>query len=342
MSNIRTLSDYPSNKPNAQPFPNAWDGEDQQQQHGQRARYSAVHPQFSAAAQQQSQMSEFDDTFWSPNLPPEEHVQFHHLLLNACCPCCVGNPCSEVRKYDYKNLLSSFIFWITIVDIIYFIIEVSIGGFVSPSQNWSLGPGSNTLLLLGAKNTYWIKYYGQVYRLVIPIIMHSGIIHLALNMAAQLLLGLGYEKNWHTLRMVIIYVLSGIGGNLLSCCVMVNTVSVGASGAIMGMFGAKVSNILCRWNSIPMSMKVMHLSSIGFMLLITFAFSFNTTVDWAGHLGGLVIGALIGLILFSNHIGNRAVKIIVLVASLLLTFSFFVTTILVIYLVLKPDYVPIA
>jgi hypothetical protein len=79
------------------------------------------------------------------------------MLLLCCCPCFVGPPCSDVRKQDYKRMLKTFLFWTTIVQLIYFIVEISYGGITSTSANPSIGPPTEALWKLGAKSAYDIK-----------------------------------------------------------------------------------------------------------------------------------------------------------------------------------------
>jgi hypothetical protein len=64
-------------------------------------------------------------------------------------PCFIGNPISKTRRNDYIRLLLSFIFWISIIEIIYFIVEICVGGLVSFGQNPMIGPGGDTLVMLG-------------------------------------------------------------------------------------------------------------------------------------------------------------------------------------------------
>ncbi|KAL0490303.1 rhomboid-like protease [Acrasis kona] len=267
-----------------------------------------------------------EDQFWSYNLEPGQQPQPYHIFLLCFCPCLIGNQCSPARRGDYIRLLLSFIFWVSIVDIIYFIVTVSVGGFTSPALNPALGPDSDTLYRMGAKSAYAIKVKYEVYRLFSPIFMHAGVFHLLINLLAQLSIGLGYERCWSPLRVVPIYLISGVAGNLFSCCVIfVNDISVGASGAIMGLIGAKLSSLVCRWNKISPSDRAAQIVSVLFTILIVMLWSFSRYIDWASHLGGLMMGVILGFLLFSNHIESKALKVITVVTSILAFVSFFVT-----------------
>ena len=76
------------------------------------------------------------------------------LCCAACCPCCIGGPCSPNRKKEWINLLKVPTFWLIIIQIIMFIIELSLRGFESPSKNPSLGPPVKSLIETGGKYAY--------------------------------------------------------------------------------------------------------------------------------------------------------------------------------------------
>ena len=94
-------------------------------------------------------------------------------------------------------------------------------------------------------------YHKQWWRLISPMALHAGVFHILCNISIQLRVG-GYLNlvYGHT-KWLTIYILSGIFGELLSCCVMVNSVGVGSSGAIMGILASWVVWIVFRWKKIP-------------------------------------------------------------------------------------------
>jgi len=225
-------------------------------------------------------------------------------------------------------MLMTFCFWVSILQIVYFIVELSVGGV--DSQNRSIGPPSSTLLLLGAKSSYLIKREYQLWRLVVPLIMHAGFLHIFMNLFIQVMVCMGYEKNWKWYRVLPIYLVSGIGGNLLSCVALPDSISVGASGAIMGLIGAKVSNIILRWRKIPPQAKLMQCINVGFIIVITLLWSFSDYIDWSGHVGGLVCGFVFGFACFAlSEIEDRIYKWTVFGMSVGLTLIYFLTISLV-------------
>lgn len=58
------------------------------------------------------------------------------------------------------------------------------------------------------------------------------------------------EKKWGTLKTVFIYFIAGIGGVLMSCLLYPEDISVGASGAILGLMGAFLAEIIIVWDQL--------------------------------------------------------------------------------------------
>lgn len=112
--------------------------------------------------------------------------------------------------------------------------------------NPMIGPYPDALDYWGGKNAYKILNEGEYYRLLTPILLHAGVLHLVGNVAVQLDQGAFYEKEWGSVVWLIIYISSAIGSSILSCCFMPDNVSVGSSGAVMGLFGAKLAEVFCR------------------------------------------------------------------------------------------------
>ena len=175
------------------------------------------------------------------------------------------------------------------------------------SLNPMIGPYPDALSEWGGKNSVLIIDDNEYYRLVSPILLHAGIIHLLGNVAVQLETGVFFEREWGSIRWLIIYIGSAIGSTILSVIVMPAAVSVGSSGAVMGLFGGKLAEVMlrCCENQITKQDKVAatvrreQCCVVTFSVIIVMAFSFIPFIDWAAHLGGLISGFLIGLVMFS-------------------------------------------
>jgi rhomboid protease GluP len=66
------------------------------------------------------------------------------------------------------------------------------------------------------------------------------------EIAVQIDVGAFFEREWGSGIWLFIYLTSGIGSSIFSVCMMPNNVSVGSSGAVMGLFGGKLGEIFCR------------------------------------------------------------------------------------------------
>ena len=133
--------------------------------------------------------------------------------------------------------------------------------------------------------------YSEMYRLVVPIFLHAGIIHLACNMYSLYILGPQLESFFGKVKYSIIFIGSGIIGNLVSLLFLNNnTVSVGASGAIFGLLGAMLYFGYHYRVYLSGVMRSQIIPVIILNLLIGFSIS---GINNAAHLGGLVGGLLL-------------------------------------------------
>ena len=77
-----------------------------------------------------------------------------------------------------------------------------------------------------------------MFRLVSSMFLHAGFMHIFFNMYSLYIVGPKVEDFFGKWKYTLIYLLSGISGGLLSIAMNDNVVTVGASGAIFGLFGA--------------------------------------------------------------------------------------------------------
>ena len=118
---------------------------------------------------------------------------------------------------------------------------------VAPMKiNPMIGPYPDALSYWGGKNSYDILYDHEYWRLFTPILLHAGVFHLVCNIAVQLDTGAFFEKEWGSIIWLIIYLGSAASGSVLSVIVSPNSIGVGSSGAVCGLFGAKLAEALCR------------------------------------------------------------------------------------------------
>ncbi|MEI5524656.1 rhomboid family intramembrane serine protease [Streptomyces brasiliscabiei] len=128
---------------------------------------------------------------------------------------------------------------------------------------------------------------GQWYRLVTSMFLHGSVMHIAFNMLSLWWIGGPLEAALGRARYLTLYFVSGLAGSALTYLLAEpNQASLGASGAIFGLFGATA--VLMRRLRYDMRPVIILLV---INLVITFGWS---SIAWQAHVGGLVGGVLIG------------------------------------------------
>lgn len=152
---------------------------------------------------------------------------------------------------------------------------------------------ANVLVKYGAKDNDLIQQ-GQYWRFVTPLFLHANALHVGLNMLNFLVLGIFLERLVGHLRLLLIYIVTGVVSIIASYIFSPQEVSVGASGAIFGLVGAYSIFVLVHRNAfrhggIPALLWLVVI--IGINLGLGFAIS---NVDNYAHIGGLASGFLLG------------------------------------------------
>ncbi|MDT5006512.1 MAG: hypothetical protein QOJ24_3688 [Mycobacterium sp.] len=127
---------------------------------------------------------------------------------------------------------------------------------------------------------------GELYRMITSAFLHNGITHILFNMFALFVVGPPLEIWLGRLRFIALYLLSALGGSVVIYLFSpLNAATVGASGAVFGLFAAtfvvaKKVNVDIRW--------------VVIMIVINLVITFTVpSISWQGHLGGLVTGGLV-------------------------------------------------
>ncbi|MFS7953694.1 putative rhomboid protease [Helianthus anomalus] len=118
--------------------------------------------------------------------------------------------------------------------------------FENIHENPLLGPSTSTLLQMGALDANKV-FQGQRWRIFTCMWLHAGVFHIFTNMLSLLSVGIRLEQEFGFARIGLLYIVSGIGGSLLSSLFIRKTISVGASGALFGLLGAMLSELLTNW-----------------------------------------------------------------------------------------------
>jgi membrane associated rhomboid family serine protease len=128
---------------------------------------------------------------------------------------------------------------------------------------------------------------GEWWRLVTSMFTHEAIWHIAFNMLSLWWLGGPLEAALGRARYLALYVVSGLAGSALTYLLAApTTASLGASGAIFGLFGATAVLMRRLQNDMRPIIALLVIN-----LIVTFGWS---NIAWQAHIGGLVAGVIIG------------------------------------------------
>ncbi len=144
--------------------------------------------------------------------------------------------------------------------------------------------GDFPIFLYGQVNL--LVWQGWFWQLFTAMFVHASIVHIAGNMFFLLIFGLRAEELFSAKEYLAIYLLSGLVGNLLTLLLGPGMISVGASGAIFGLFGAVTIYIK---RAVGQSI----ISALMYAFFLLFL-SFGHGVNVVAHFGGLAIGLLLG------------------------------------------------
>lgn len=170
-------------------------------------------------------------------------------------------------------------------------------------------------LIFGGENSLvgaaFIKPFfldGQYWRIMTGALLHGGIIHLGFNCYALYILGQQIEFLSNRVHLPTIFVLAAIGGNILSLIAMPGGVSLGASGGIIGFLGYLTVYAFKRRRILPPGFLRAMLMNIGLLVLVGVLSGLR--IDNFAHLGGLLVGAVYGLMQVPSdlHVDPRSVS----------------------------------
>lgn len=193
------------------------------------------------------------------------------------------------KALSKEKLDSKATYTLIAINVIVFIISAILSGSV-------LDIDYRVLLLLGAKNNTLINM-GQYYRLFTAMFLHGGLLHVVLNMYALKATGEIVENFYGRKKFLIIYFISGILSSIASY-VFSNSTSVGASGAIFGLLGACLVFAFKMKDRIGKGFLQNIISVIAVNIFIGLSIS---NIDNYGHIGGLIGGVLIALIVYKDN-----------------------------------------
>jgi len=183
-----------------------------------------------------------------------------------------------------RSLLSPTIILVTVNVLVYICTSLVGGSFIETDYEVMRTFGQHNLNV----------FEGQYWQLISSMFVHADIIHLGLNMLFLLIFGLRVEELFTSEEYFFVYMISGIAGNIMTLFLMsLYTVSVGASGAIFGMYGAGLIYMRKTFGQ-----SIARALLYAFLLLML---STGTGVNIVAHFGGLAAGLIIGYVLAKSR-----------------------------------------
>lgn len=210
-------------------------------------------------------------------------------------------------------------------------------------ENPLFGPSATTLGKYGGLDRYKVVRGNEAWRLETSTWLHAGLIHLGANMISLIFVGVRLEQQFGFWKVGLVYLVSGLGGSILSVLFIRNGVSVGASGALFGLLGAMLSELITNWSIY--TNRIAAMANLIIIAAINLALGILPHVDNFAHIGGFATGFLLGFVLLiqprfgwlEQPFGAKskskytACQIILLVVALILSIAGFAVGLLMVF-----------
>jgi membrane associated rhomboid family serine protease len=215
-----------------------------------------------------------------------------------------GHDFAARRQFNRaRGAYASYGAWVTwgivAVNVIVFLVDTALAG----SSGMQLVAGGGPLLDAGAVYAPAVAA-GEWYRLITSAFLHLGLLHIAFNMYALWLFGPIIEQMYGHLEYALAYLLCAVGGSVLTILAAPDSAAAGASGAIFGLLGMAFA--VSRRHHVVIGRQARAiLSQAGTLLLINLVITFaSPRISWTGHLGGLLVGVVIGWLLAPTQVAT--------------------------------------
>ena len=138
---------------------------------------------------------------------------------------------------------------------------------------------------------------GEWWRLFTAMFLHGGMTHILMNMVSLYIMGRGMEMYFDTKSYLSIYLFSGLIGGLASLYIHPQSVGIGASGAIFGVFGALAGFFIAHRKHLGAHTKAF-MKEFTVIVVINLVFELSiSAVDVSAHIAGLLVGFVGGYLL---------------------------------------------
>jgi len=202
---------------------------------------------------------------------------------------------SEVIKFQESFRVQSYTTTIVLAAVILF--------FFALEEMWGGSTYVPTLMRMGANAKEFVRN-GEVWRLGTSIFLHAGFLHFFINTYVLMVLGNFFNRLFGGARFLCLFVVSGFGGSIASTFLGKASISVGASGALWGLFGASAALALRPSDYLPEAIRHRIRTITIINIVINLSISFLPMIDLWAHLGGGITGFLVGLYFTKNGPGT--------------------------------------
>ncbi len=180
--------------------------------------------------------------------------------------------------------------WVTIA-----IILLNVGAFVATVAlgGGAMTPAVDHLVAMGGSLPA-LTLSGEPWRLVTSMFLHAGLLHIAMNMFALYSGGRAAETVFGRRSLLAIYLATGLVGGVATLTKTAMLVTVGASGAIFGVFGAIFAYSVAHRAQLDPEVRAKQMKSMGTFVALNLVIGFSIPqISLAAHIGGFVSGFVI-------------------------------------------------
>jgi rhomboid protease GluP len=183
----------------------------------------------------------------------------------------------RVRLPDHRPVMTYAILGVTVL---FFILQLASQSLLNQD-----------VVAMYAEKVNWLIIRGQFWRLITPILVHAGILHIGFNMYALHIFGSSLERFYGAWKLLLIYVVSGFAG-VTASFLFTESPSLGASSAIFGLLGAQ--GVFAYQHRAVFGRQAQRvLQNIIFIAAINLFLGLSPGIDNWGHLGGLIGGLMV-------------------------------------------------
>lgn len=193
------------------------------------------------------------------------------------------------------------------IQLLVLITQLAMCGVARLEVNPMVGPYPDAFSEWGGKNAYLMLQENEWWRLITASFLHVGVLHLLVNAICIFWIISFFELEWGSTRWLMIFFLSSIGCTIAACDGEADTIGVASSGALMGLFSAKLAQVLSHTvftvrKEVNDALRFDQLVGVFFGIAIQAILSSVTFIDGWGHVGGISTGFFCGIVLFCRPI----------------------------------------